>query len=273
METCTLPILQSDSIHRFDTVNECIYCGSKDQLTDEHIVPFALGGNFILPRSSCRSCAAITSLDERKVLKGFLHNGRIVTNMPTRRKKNRPTHLKTMLLDDNDNVTEVDLPVSESTATIHLPILEPPAFLTGTVFSSSVGVKGIDTIHVGKHPMEVLSKHNKPGIRFETAIDVNAFLRMIAKIAHAYHVANLGLFPRSESPLLPLIFNSSKGLNNWIGSGANIPENVSRNCGQILWCTYDDIKKVNFTCLKLFPSQPGGNYISVTRLPGWAMYS
>ena len=268
-----MSILKSDNVYSFDNVNECIYCGSKEQLTDEHIVPFALGGNFILPKSSFKSCAAITSLDERKVLKGFMLKGRIVANMPTRRKKDRPTHLKTMLLDEYDNVTEIDLPVSEGVATIHLPIVEPPAILTGATFNSTVEFKGIDTIHVGKNPVQVASTHGKTGIRFEDKIDLNAYLRIIAKIAHAYHVANLGLFSRSESPLLPLILSKAKGLNNWIGNAGKAPNNASDDCGQILWCTHHNVKNINYTCLKMFASNPGGTYISATRVPGWALYS
>tara|TARA_Y100001963_G_scaffold75405_1_gene104697 strand:+ start:776 stop:1585 length:810 start_codon:yes stop_codon:yes gene_type:complete len=268
-----MPILKSDSVYRFDDVNECIYCGSKEQLTDEHIVPFALGGNFILPKSSCKSCAAITSLDERKVLKGFMLNGRIITNMPTRRKKERPKHLKTMLLDEFDNVTEIDLPTSEGVAVIHLPIIKPPSILTGAAFTANVEYKGVDTIHVGKHPAQVALSHGKKGVRFEDKVDINAYFRMIAKISHSFHVANLGLFPRSESPLLPIILGKAEGVNNWIGSGGVPPKIASDDCGQILWCTYDKVKNIHYTCLKMFASNPGGTYISATRVPGWALYS
>ncbi len=37
--------------YRFSPVDECIYCGSHDELTDEHIGPLALNGNMILPKS------------------------------------------------------------------------------------------------------------------------------------------------------------------------------------------------------------------------------
>ena len=38
---------------RAASVGSCIYCGATDQLTDEHIIPLALGGRFVLPDSSC----------------------------------------------------------------------------------------------------------------------------------------------------------------------------------------------------------------------------
>ena len=40
--------------YRFKPVGECIYCGARAGLSDEHIVPYALGGTFFLPLASCQ---------------------------------------------------------------------------------------------------------------------------------------------------------------------------------------------------------------------------
>jgi 5-methylcytosine-specific restriction endonuclease McrA len=56
----------------------CIYCGRTDGLTEEHVVPFALGGNLIIPDASCPSCRDMTSAFETKVLRGFMHDARIL---------------------------------------------------------------------------------------------------------------------------------------------------------------------------------------------------
>jgi len=63
---------------RFASQGACIYCGSSDDLTDEHVVPYGLGGKMILPKSSCRRCAMITGQFEGKVLRGFMRDGRAV---------------------------------------------------------------------------------------------------------------------------------------------------------------------------------------------------
>ena len=69
-------------------LNECMYCGSLESLTDEHIIPFGMGGDLVFQKSSCKDCAKKTSKDERKVLRGFMYDGRLIGNMPSRRKKN-----------------------------------------------------------------------------------------------------------------------------------------------------------------------------------------
>lgn len=68
----------------------CIYCGGTSDLTDEHVVPFGLAKNsLILPKASCKACAALTSLVEM----GFLREGlgilREKFGSPTRRGKRR----------------------------------------------------------------------------------------------------------------------------------------------------------------------------------------
>ncbi len=41
----------------YQEVGSCIYCGSTDNLSNEHIIPYGLGGNLELPKSSCSRCA------------------------------------------------------------------------------------------------------------------------------------------------------------------------------------------------------------------------
>ncbi|SRR5271163_282192 len=48
---------------KFPATGECIYCGalgSEVELTDEHIVPYSLGGNVELLQASCKKCARVT---------------------------------------------------------------------------------------------------------------------------------------------------------------------------------------------------------------------
>src|SRR5262245_13876737 len=40
-------------------IGKCIYCGSVDDLTTEHIIPKGLAGGWTLNEASCRRCAAI----------------------------------------------------------------------------------------------------------------------------------------------------------------------------------------------------------------------
>src|SRR5438477_8029980 len=50
----------------------CIYCGSDggaSGLRREHVVPFSLGGRYVLQKASCRACEDVT-----KKLDGYLAN-------------------------------------------------------------------------------------------------------------------------------------------------------------------------------------------------------
>jgi 5-methylcytosine-specific restriction endonuclease McrA len=41
-------------VQRFKRIGVCIYCrDAASDLSDEHIVPYALNGNWILPKASC----------------------------------------------------------------------------------------------------------------------------------------------------------------------------------------------------------------------------
>ena len=86
-----------NKIKRFPAVGQCIYCdaaGASIKLSDEHIIPFALGGKDILLEASCSKCA-------RKINKGFethcsqrlFQTIRVHHRYPTRNPKKRPTHL------------------------------------------------------------------------------------------------------------------------------------------------------------------------------------
>jgi len=53
---------------RIPTRGYCIYCGATGvRLTDEHVVPLALGGVHILEDASCDTCADITKKFEQDV--------------------------------------------------------------------------------------------------------------------------------------------------------------------------------------------------------------
>lgn len=72
----------------------CIYCDEvTEKLSDEHIVPYSLGGTLILENASCASCADTTSRFEGSVARGELHCVRSQLKIKTRRKKARRSEI------------------------------------------------------------------------------------------------------------------------------------------------------------------------------------
>jgi len=67
----TLEILKA--IATFEAAGHCIYCGTKQgPLSDEHIVPFGLGGTLVLPKASCKACATETAKLEQVIQRMML---------------------------------------------------------------------------------------------------------------------------------------------------------------------------------------------------------
>jgi hypothetical protein len=78
--------------------SNCIYCGSTDDLTIEHVIPFALGGRIELPDGSCRDCAKATSKIEQMVARNHLSIPRAIGGIQTRRLGQRPNETTIELL-------------------------------------------------------------------------------------------------------------------------------------------------------------------------------
>lgn len=68
----------------------CIYCGATDtRLSDEHVVPYSLGGAHVIRKASCGRCADITKKFEQKVARDLWGDARIAFDAPSRRKSQR----------------------------------------------------------------------------------------------------------------------------------------------------------------------------------------
>lgn len=202
---------------RLQSVGECVYCGATDSLSDEHIVPFALGGSIILPDASCRDCAKITSLFELRVLRGFMHRARTTGRFPTRRPRERPsTHVVTLLRDGLPIETEV--PAEQEPGLLQLPLFAPPQFFSGIVTTQGVIVRGIETLYFGINPKAFTESQGASGLRQTDNLDVTSFARMIAKIGYCYICATLGIPPRDEVSVLPFILGMRDDGGQWVGS-------------------------------------------------------
>ena len=76
--------------HYVESKGACIYCGACDvALSDEHVVPYSLGGTHVLRKASCARCADVTTKFERKVGRDLWGDARTAFNAPSRRRKQR----------------------------------------------------------------------------------------------------------------------------------------------------------------------------------------
>lgn len=213
---------------RFSPVAMCIYCGACVGLTDEHIIPLGLGGTLVLPKASCKPCAEMTSKFEMRALRGFLDSGREAMGVVGRKahKRVRRQSVNQQFLRSDGSTFPFDLPISESSRVMHLPSFAMPAFFDPSKPISvcdGIDLVAIETATFCQNSAALVQRHDAVGIKFNDRIDIPAFVRMLAKIAHGYCVAKRGLFPFEESPLIPIISGERFDARNWIGNLVNDP--------------------------------------------------
>jgi hypothetical protein len=190
----------------YPPVGRCIYCGIKGgDLRREHIIAFGLGGNFILPQASCRNCERITGRIEQHCLKRMFGQFRNRAGLPTRRPKDRPKNLTLQILDSDEKYIEQELPAAEFPRMVSLPRFRKPGLLERRPPSEGMYIAGIHSAHAkGDLPPNVT-------VLVEKSFRIELFCAMLAKIGHAFAIAERGYDVTKEfSPLLPrLILNET----------------------------------------------------------------
>lgn len=202
----------------FSPVGKCIYCLSTNPpLGKEHIIPYGLGGNLILPRSSCRICARITGEDERFCLREMLGTVRIRQRMPTRRPVDGPTTLPIEFVGGDGTRSREEVPVAKYPHHCMGYVFPPPGIMHEDHATDEI--RG-DVVFLTFEPE--LRAHRRAGERTLLKIGTfNAlkFMRMLAKIAHAHAVAKVGV--DAFEPLLPeLILRKAKTVSWLVGGDA-----------------------------------------------------
>jgi hypothetical protein len=216
-------LLQSNRTKRTEVIGSssaCIYCGSTEDLTDEHVIPYALEGDFVIRSASCKQCAAKTSRFERAVLRDALLAPRTALNLRTRRPSERPTSLP-LLKRSGETTSVVDVPVSEHPTYLALPIFDLPAHLRG---DSSPNLKvvtpGVVSISVSAATMQMAAEKFGENAGVQVTLDIYAFARMLAKIAHGFAAAaDLG---DVESFLVGPMFADDESIGEWVGGAPDV---------------------------------------------------
>lgn len=188
----------------YPPVGRCIYCGSAKELSEEHIIPYALDGHLVLPKASCGQCAAITTKFEQTCSRDMFGPLRIRLDLQTRRKKQRPKSLKIITFKDfkDKNKSETKTVPSEQFPRACIGLnLPPPGIILGQPPTEQINL----TMMMSSEDRETKTylQGNQSAVVLGM-MDFNAFFRLLAKIAHAFAVARLGLdgFKHRIPPLL-----------------------------------------------------------------------
>lgn len=212
----------------YDPVGRCIYCGLDGEeggLGDEHMVPFALGGTLILPKASCRRCEGITSAFEGRCARTMYGTFRIRMGVPTRRPKDRPTHLPSTAHWEDGTTASVLLPINGIIANLPLVQFLPPGYMR-TPPVKEIGWVGAELSAHTIGPLSMDSWEHQ-SYSLEQKYDLDCLALTLAKISHVLCVAEFG-FETFDHWLPPYILGYDKNLSYLIGgaSESGEPRNV-----------------------------------------------
>jgi hypothetical protein len=203
------------------SASACIYCGSTSSLTDEHIIPLALEGEFVIRSASCDACAQKTSRFERKVLRDALLAPRTALKLRTRRPRERPTSLP--LVHKVGGVEKlVDVPVADHPTYLALPLFALPAHVRrDNIPNLKVVAPGAHVVSVAAATLEAAARRVGQGdIAVRASLDIYAFARLLAKIAHGFlAVADLS---DVEAFLPGAMFASDESIGKWVGGAPDV---------------------------------------------------
>lgn len=202
-------------------VGTCIYCGSAEQLTDEHVLPYGLGGALVLKKASCKACSKVTANLEQRLLRGHWWAYRKLLGIKTRSgayPKYRSVNLVSRTGDKSPvQVLWDDYPV------VAILEFDSPSVLSngcrpGAPFAKNAGLK-----LVGNGPSRALVDGSMRAIlpwekiEYPIGFDSGDLLRFIAKVAHGYAIHQYGLSACEQYFLPKLILGSGDGALSFVG--------------------------------------------------------
>ena len=213
----------------YDAVGYCIYCGSTDQLSDEHIIPLGLGGRLVLPQSSCSSCSTKTSKLERTCLRTMYGPLRLLYGLPSRRKNIRPEALQLKVRKTEQSEWEY-VPVAQERYPflITFPYFDAPGALAKTEESASAGpatrrlwIRGASPSHNFQELLQSLAEElGVHSLMPESKAEIPAFCSLLAKIALSYIAAEIRASAQKSRLAEIAVGGNMNNCLHYIGSAA-----------------------------------------------------
>ena len=200
----------------------CIYCGDcNSKLSNEHIIPFAIGGVSVIDRASCQACARITSRFELKVMRDLWGHMRIAYDLPTRHKERRPSHLH--LLTKRGEGPPPRIPASDYPAMFLFYQMVPPGILQNLD-------PNVDLVHKWKtYNLEDPKRHESFIRKYPHLKPIDYarnwpydFGRYIAKIGYTHIMTDLDIGD-CDAICLPYILGTQTNISYVVGDGQDVP--------------------------------------------------
>jgi hypothetical protein len=203
----------------YGPIGQCIYCGvgsDTGKLSKEHIIPFGLSGTLILPQASCNSCRTITGALEGVYLQRMIRDARIHLNLASRRKRRNkqppPPLLIGRRMQGAASVRWDQVPKEQHPYWLPTCGFAPPGILSNSEPSIEPLV---EMCLLPGHDWQARWGLQSPNVQVEMFVDSKIYARVLAKIAHAFAVATMGL--NFDSFLPDIILDKSSVAHHFVG--------------------------------------------------------
>ena len=200
-------------------INKCIYCQAKDvELTDEHVMPFALGWDLVLEKAVCKVCQVITGKCEPEQLKRIWAEVRACIGIRSRRRKfATETFPLEVVLNDGTHTT-LNLKSDEVLGMAQFLEYDLPASIKPDIrYTGGINIKSISNYNFGIKPETLAKKYHIKEIKQTTVYKGNLFAQMLAKIAYCFTIFTFGPDYLEECFVLPLILGQDENPGLYIG--------------------------------------------------------
>jgi hypothetical protein len=241
----------------FPPSDRCIYCDDKvGKRTREHIIPFGLGGHLVFPQASCTTCQEEINKFEQPLQRGHFYPARVHLDFPSQNGDPRPEAFKVQFTDDN-TFGVVDIRDHPCVFVLY-PFVNEPAALTGAPVENKMSMSmWAYSFQPDLHAR--IAKIGRPVSPSQPFV-IDHFCRLLAKIAHGYAAAEVGL--DNFTPLLQrFILGKEPMSNRLVGGMRDMPVKESFNLHN-LWLTTHASDQGSFlvATIHLFANLRGPTY-------------
>jgi len=205
---------------QYKPVGYCIFCGSLENLTREHIMPFGFGGSSTLPKGACKICACKTGKMEQDVLRGPFWPVRVFRDIKSRTKHSDAPKEISFRIVRKGKETEISMPIDEVPIIIQFPIYSDPEYFAPKDSVKGINIRGSATVCFGEKPEEILRRLDASSISFTQSENPTLFPRFIAKIAYCIAFAEGAFSKISEErpPVVTAILGDTDDIGRYVGS-------------------------------------------------------
>jgi HNH endonuclease len=207
----------------------CIYCNHlylDTDLSKEHVIPQALGGNLILSSASCKKCAIQTSKIERLILRGHWLGIRKKLGLKSQHGSKQPQTISANLLRGNLKIA-VEVNNKDCNFQLVFNLFRPELFSKFTNLGQKPFAKGIGLLYLGNFEGRFILNEEQifmqatDRIEFKTEeFTTENFMSFLAKLAHSFAVKEKGKDCCKEYYLPTIILGDSTNCMVYIGSAA-----------------------------------------------------